>query len=305
LSKKIILIAGPTASRKSEISINIAKKINGEIINADSMQVYKEFSILSSRPSKNNLKKVKHHLYGFLSVKDYFSTGQWLKLVKKQIDDCFYRKKIPMLVGGTGLYFSAITKGMSQIPEIDYKSRDLIRNLHKKIGQKKFYEKLIIIDPLSKNKILPTDSQRTIRAYEVILSTKKSLYEWAKNTKSDFEDYDIKKIFIDIPRKDLLKNIVKRTNLMFKNNCVKEVEKFNKIKVDKSLSANKLLGVKEINEYLAGTRGLDQTKELINIKTRQYAKRQNTWSRGHMKIWNKLYSKDLSVLSKKILKAIS
>ena len=305
MSKKIILIAGPTASRKSEISINIAKKINGEIINADSMQVYKEFSILSSRPSKNNLKKAKHHLYGFLSVKDYFSTGQWLKLVKKQIDDCFYRKKIPMLVGGTGLYFSAITKGISQIPEIDYKSRDLIRNLHKKIGQKKFYEKLIIIDPLSKNKILPTDSQRTIRAYEVILSTKKSLYEWAKNTKSDFEDYDIKKIFIDIPRKDLLKNIVKRTNLMFKNNCVKEVEKFNKIKVDKSLSANKLIGVKEINEYLAGARGLDQTKELINIKTRQYAKRQNTWSRGHMKIWNKLYSKDLSVLSKKILKAIS
>ena len=305
MSKKIILIAGPTASRKSEISINIAKKINGEIINADSMQVYKEFSILSSRPSKNNLKKAKHHLYGFLSVKDYFSTGQWLKLVKKQIDDCFYRKKIPMLVGGTGLYFSAITKGISQIPEIDYKSRDLIRNLHKKIGQKKFYEKLIIIDPLSKNKILPTDSQRTIRAYEVILSTKKSLYEWAKNTKSDFEDYDIKKIFIDIPRKDLLKNIVKRTNLMFKNNCVKEVEKFNKIKVDKSLSANKLIGVKEINEYLAGARGLDQTKELINIKTRQYAKRQNTWSRGHMKNWNKLYSKDLSVLSKKILKAIS
>ena len=305
MSKKIILIAGPTASRKSEISINIAKKINGEIINADSMQVYKEFSILSSRPSKNNLKKAKHHLYGFLSVKDYFSTGQWLKLVKKQIDDCFYRKKIPMLVGGTGLYFSAITKGISQIPEIDYKSRDLIRNLHKKIGQKKFYEKLIIIDPLSKNKILPTDSQRTIRAYEVILSTKKSLYEWAKNTKSDFEDYDIKKIFIDIPRKDLLKNIVKRTNLMFKNNCVKEVEKFNKIKVDKSLSANKLIGVKEINEYLAGARGLDQTKELINIKTRQYAKRQNTWSRGHMKIWNKLYSKDLSIFSKKILKAIS
>ena len=123
MSKKIILIAGPTASGKSKLAIAIAKKINGEIINADSMQVYKEFSILSSRPTIQDLKKVKHHLYGFLSSKKHFSTGAWLKLVKKQIKLCLKNKKIPILVGGTGLYFDAVTKGMTKIPNIDFKFR--------------------------------------------------------------------------------------------------------------------------------------------------------------------------------------
>ena len=131
MSKRIILIAGPTASGKSKLAIEIAKKIKGEIINADSMQVYKEFSILSSRPSSKDLKKVKHYLYGFQSSKKHFSTGAWLKLAKKQINKCLKNKKIPILVGGTGLYFEAITKGMSKIPQIDIKSRDTIRKKQK------------------------------------------------------------------------------------------------------------------------------------------------------------------------------
>ena len=138
MSKKLILIAGPTASGKSKLAIEIAKKIKGEIINTDSMQVYKEFSILSSRPSKIDLKKVNHHLYGFQPVKKNFSTGAWLKLAKKQINKCIKNKKIPILVGGTGLYFEAITKGMSKIPNINFKVRDKVRKLQKKIGQKKF-----------------------------------------------------------------------------------------------------------------------------------------------------------------------
>ena len=112
MSKKIVLIAGPTASRKSKLALEIAKKIKGEIINADSMQVYKNFSVLSSRPSTSDLKKIKHHLYGFLSAKKHFSTGAWLTLVKKKINECIKNKKTPILVGGTGLYFEAITKGL-------------------------------------------------------------------------------------------------------------------------------------------------------------------------------------------------
>ena len=160
-------------------------------------------------------------------------------------------------------------------------------------------------DPKVKNKILPTDSQRAQRAYEVMIKTKKSLFDWMSNTKSDFADYDIKKLFIDIPREELLRKISKRTELMFKKKCIDEVKKFNVHKLDKSLSANKLIGVQEINSYLKGSITLNQCKELINIKTRQYAKRQNTWARGHMKNWNKLYSKDLSILFKKTLKVIS
>jgi len=125
------------------------------------------------------------------------------------------------------------------------------------------------------------------------------------NTKSDFINFEIKKIFIDIPREELLIKISQRTESMFKNKCIEEVKRFNSLKLNKSLSANKLIGVQEINDHLKGSISLEQCKELINIKTRQYAKRQNTWSRGHMKNWKKLYSKDFSILLKKTLKVVS
>ena len=305
MPKKIILLAGPTASGKSKLAIHLAKKLNGEIINADSMQVYNEFSILSSRPSKKEVRQVKHYLYGLISVKKYFSAGDWIKEAKRKINLCIKKKKIPIVVGGTGLYFNTITKGISKIPDIDLKTRNKVRNLYKKIGFVKFYERLVKLDPKVKNKILASDSQRAQRAYEVKLKTRKSIFEWIENTKSDFINYDIKKIFIEIPRDALLKKISKRTDTMFIQNCINEVKKFNLIKINKSLSANKLIGVQEINSYLKKNIDLKQCKELINIKTRQYAKRQNTWARGHMKNWNKVYSKDFSHLLKKTLKVVS
>ena len=305
MSKTIILLAGPTASGKSNLAVHLAKKLKGEIINADSMQVYKEFSILSSRPGTSETKKIKHHLYGIMSVKNHFSAGDWFKIAKKKIDNCIKKKKIPIVVGGTGLYFNTITKGISKIPDIDIKTRSKVRTLFNQLGYQKFYEELLRLDPKVKNKILPTDSQRTQRAYEVKLKTKKSLFEWIAKTKSEFLDFHIKKVFVNIPRDELLQKISKRTELMLKNNCITEVKKFNKLKINKSLSANKLIGVSEINQYLQGMISLDECRELINIKTRQYAKRQNTWARGHMKNWNKLYSKNFSILLKKTLKVIS
>jgi len=305
LSKRIILIAGPTASGKSKLAIEIAKKIKGEIINADSMQVYKDFSILSSRPSKADLKKIKHHLYGFISSRKYFSTGAWLSLAKEKIKLCLSKKKIPILVGGTGLYFEAITKGMSKIPYIDFKKRNKIRDLQIKLGQKEFYKKLLKLDPIIKNKIEPFDTQRSIRAYEVKKFTKKSIYKWAKLTKSDFKEFEIHKIFLDSPREKILKNISKRTKEMVKNDCIDEVKNFLKLKVDPALSVNKIIGVKEIKNYLDQKIDLNQTIELIKIKTRQYAKRQVTWSRGHMSDWKREYSNSFSELSKNILKLLS
>ena len=305
MSKKLLLLAGPTASGKSDLAIKLAKKLNGEIINADSMQVFKEFSILSSRPTLIQTKKVKHHLYGFISVKKHFSAGDWLKQAKKKIDGCIKRKKIPIVVGGTGLYFNTIIKGMSKIPEIDLKTRNTVRNLYKKLGNKKFYNQLLELDPKIKGRILPTDTQRLQRAYEVKLKTNKSLFEWFANTKSEFKDFEIRKIFIDTPREVLLKKISLRTQQMFNNRCINEVKKFNGMNIKKSLSANKLIGVQEINDFLKKSISFEQCKELINIKTRQYAKRQNTWARGHMKNWNKLYSKNFSNLLKKSLKVVS
>ena len=269
------------------------------------MQIYKEFSILSSRPSQSEIKKVKHHLYGIISVKKYFSAGDWLREAKKKINICLKKKKTPIIVGGTGLYFNTITKGISKIPDIDIKTRLKVRTLFNKNGFKEFYKKLLLLDPMVENKILPTDSQRLQRAYEVKLKTKKSLFEWIANTKSEFLDFEIKKVFIEIPRDELLQKISKRTEYMFKQNCIAEVRKFNSLKINKSLSANKLIGIHEINQYLKKKISLDNCRELINIKTRQYAKRQNTWARGHMKNWNKLYSKNFSILLKKTLKVTS
>ena len=269
------------------------------------MQIFKEFTVLSSRPTLNQTKKVKHHLYGIITVKKHFSAGEWLKKVKIKINTCVKKKKIPIIVGGTGLYFNTITKGISKIPDIDLKTRNKVRNLYKKLGIKKFYNALIKLDPKSKGRILPTDPQRIQRAYEVKLKTKKSLYEWFEKTKSDFLEFDIRKIFIEIPRDILLNKISMRTEQMFKKKCINEVKKFNNLKVNKSFSANKLIGVQEINDYLKGLITLEQCKDLINIKTRQYAKRQNTWARGHMKNWNKLYSKNLSILLKKSLKVVT
>ncbi len=297
---KIILIYGPTASGKSKFAIKLAKKINGEIINADSMQVYKELKILSARPFKKDYQNIKHHLYGFQSVKKKFSTGDWLKLVNKKILNLNKRKKIPILVGGTGLYFKALTDGLVKIPDIPIKLREKIRSLHKKIGSKSFFLKLIKLDPLSKNYINPFDTQRAIRAYEVKLFTKKSMFDWFKNTKSNYEKKDFYKIYIDYPRNELLKRIEARTKELIKKGAVLEVKKFLALKIPKSKSAYKAIGIAEVREYLNKKIQIENVIEKISIKTRQYAKRQSTWGRGHMLGWNKINPNKLNKFLKKI-----
>ena len=300
LKSKIILIYGPTASGKSIFAIKLAKRINGEIINADSMQIYKEFKILTARPLKKDSQKIKHHLYGFQSVKKNFSVGNWLKLVKKKILELKKRKKIPILVGGTGLYYRALTEGLVKIPHIPLKFREQVRSLSEKIGSERLFLKLIKLDPIAKNLINPADTQRVIRAYEVILFTKKSMFEWFKNTKSNYKKEDFLKIYIDFPRSDLLKKINIRTKKMINNGAIFETKKFLKLKVHKSKSANKAIGINEIREYLEKTIKIDDVIEKISIKTRQYAKRQTTWARGNMKDWYKINPNALNIFLKKI-----
>ena len=300
LRSKIILIYGPTASGKSKFAIQLAKKINGEIINADSMQIYKEFKLISARPSKSEYKKIRHHLYGFLSVKKKFSTGDWLKLVKQKIYDIKKRKKTPILIGGTGLYFKALTDGLVKIPNIPIRFRQKVRILHSKLGSKKFFLKLNKLDPIAKKHIKTSDSQRAIRAYEIKLFTKKSMYDWFKNTKSDFEEGEFYKILIDYPRDKLIKRINSRTENIVKNGGILEVKKFIRLKISKTKTAHKAIGIKEIKDYLNKSIQIHELIEKISIKTRQYAKRQTTWARGNMMDWNKIKSDDLNKFLKKI-----
>ena len=294
LKSKIILIAGPTASGKSEFAIKLANKINGEIINADSMQVYKQLQVLTARPSIQEQKKIKHHLYGFQSVTKKFSTGAWLKLVVKKINEIQKKNKIPIFVGGTGLYFKALTEGLVKMPNIPMKIRNKIRLIQNKLGQKNFYKKLIKLDPLIKSRINSNDVQRSIRAYEIKKYTKISMAKWFKRTKVLFDQDRFVKLYINFPRTELIKGINKRVDRMFERGAIKEVKKFNRLKVKKENSANKVIGIKEITNYLSGENSLSDAKEQIAIKTRQYAKRQTTWARGNMMSWQKVEHKNLN-----------
>ena len=299
LKSKIILISGPTASGKSNFAVKLAKKINGEIINADSMQVYKELKILSARPNLKDYQKIRHHLYGFHNVKNNFSTGDWLKLTIKKINEIKKRKHIPILVGGTGLYYKALTEGLVRIPNIPVRFRNKIRSLHKELGQKSFYKKLLKLDPTSKIKINSTDAQRSIRAYEVKAFTNKSLHDWFKNTKSYFKNEDFLKIYIDFSRQELIKRINLRTEKMLKSGAIEEVKRFIKLKVRRDKSVNKAIGIDEIKKYLNNEKDLSEIKENISIKTRQYAKRQSTWARGHMMSWFKVKPQETNKFLKK------
>jgi len=300
---KIILISGPTASGKSNFAIKIAKKINGEIINADSMQVYKQLKILTARPNKEEQKNIKHHMYGVIDLSKKFSTGQWLKAVIKKIKEIRKRKKIPILVGGTGLYFQSLINGLVKIPEIPLKFRNKIRLLQKREGQKKFYKKLLKIDPKIKNKFDQNDIQRTIRAFEIKAYTKVSMYEWLKKTKPEFKDDEFLKLYIDFKREELIKRISLRATKMMEDGAIKEVKKFVKLKIKKDLSVNRVIGIDELTQYLVGKINLDQAKELITIKTRQYAKRQATWARSRMTYWEKINPTRITDYIKKLNKS--
>jgi len=302
IQSKIILISGPTASGKSNFAVKIANKINGEIINADSMQVYRQLKILTARPSKKEQKNIKHHLYGIIDINKNFSTGQWLKLTIKKIKEIRKRKKIPILVGGTGLYFQSIVNGLVNIPNIPLKFRNKIRAIQKKEGQKKFYKKLLRVDKKAKDKFDQNDTQRSIRAFEIKLYTKISMYDWLNKTKSVFKDNEFFKLYIDFNRQDLVKRISLRTLKMIKKGAIKEVKRFSAKKIKKGSSVNKVIGVNELKQYLKNQITLAEVKELISIRTRQYAKRQATWARSRMITWKKINPSEISHYIKKINK---
>ncbi len=188
---------------------------------------------------------------------------------------------------------------MVNIPNIPLKFREKVRKLHAKSGSKNFYSKLIKIDPLVKNRINSADTQRSIRAFEIKAFTKKSMYEWFKETKSNYDKKDFFKIYIDIPRNDLLKRIRIRANQMIEKGAILEVKKYIKLKISKDKSANKAIGISEVSKYIEKKIKIEEVIENISIKTRQYAKRQTTWGRGNMQDWRKVKSSGLEKFLKK------
>ena len=303
IQSKIILISGPTASGKSSFAVKVAKKVNGEIINADSMQVYKKLKILTARPKRKDQKHIKHHLYGIVNLNESFSTGQWLKLAIKKIKEIKQKKKVPILVGGTGLYFQSLINGLVKVPNIPIKTRNKIRLMQKKNGQKKFYKKLIKLDSKIKDKFDPNDVQRSIRAFEIKFYTKISMYDWLNKTRSEFNENEFMKLYIDFNRPELIKRISNRVNKMLQDGAIREVKNFIKQKIKKDRSVNKVIGIDELTQYLNNQVSLDSAKETISVRSRQYAKRQATWARTRTINWIKINPNKISNFIKRLNKS--
>ena len=291
IKKKIILLFGPTASGKSRLAEDIAKEYNGEIINADSMQVYKEVRILSARP---NDKGIKHHLYGFVSVKKNFSTGAWYKLATKKIKDINKKGKTALVVGGTGLYFKALTDGLSEIPEVPK------GNMNLKLDKDYILKNSKIFKGISIN-----DKQRLQRALSVYNHTRKPLRLWQKKNKKIFKTGDFVKIFLQPAKPEIENRIKKRFDQMLQKGAIQEAENFKKIRVNSINSSNFIIGLNEISEFLSKKISLDELKNKVIIRSRQYAKRQLTWQRGQMKDWKGFTDTNYLDLRKKILSYLS
>ena len=301
MSKKIILLFGPTASGKSKLALDIAEEFNGEILNADSMQVYKEIKILSARPDKS---KIKHHFYGFISAKEKFSVGKWYELIVKKIKEIKKRKKIPVVVGGTGLYFRALTEGLVKIPQVEKKDFSYLNPMGRWMMGNHYYKKNpTIFEGIDRN-----DIQRVSRAISVYEGTGLTLKEWqSKENKKYFNSTDFIKLCLSPSKSELEKKIKRRFNQMLKKGALKEVRKYKKTFLEPTsyISANSIIGIYEIGLYLQKSINFKELKERVLIRTRQYAKRQYTWQRGQMKDWKVFDDINYLDLRKKILSYLS
>ena len=291
IKKKILLLFGPTASGKSRLAVDIAKEFNCEIINADSMQVYKEIRILSARPNNKN---IMHHLYGFISVKENFSTGSWYKLAVKKIKNINKKGKVAIVVGGTGLYFKALTNGLSEIPTFP-----------KKKIKPKLIKDYILKNPEVFKGIEINDKQRMYRAYTVYKHTGKPLWVWQKKNNKKFKTNEFIKIFLHPEKPEIEKRIKKRFDQMLRDGAIQETKNFRKIRVNSLNSSNFIIGLKEISEFLSKKISLNELKQKVVIRSRQYAKRQLTWQRGQMKDWKGFSDTNYLDLRKKILSYLS
>lgn len=277
--KKIIFIVGPTAVGKSRLVISLAKKIDGEIVSCDSMQVYRGLDILSCKPSPTEKKQVRHHLIDVVRSSQDFDVSKFINLSRRLIEEIHKREKIPIFVGGTGLYLDCLLNGIFDGPGKNPKIRSELYKKAKVYGNNYLYRKLKTIDNQAAKKIHVHDLRRIVRALEVYQITKKPFSVLQKQRKGILQDKRFK-IYIfglNIPKEKLYENINKRVDEMFKRGVIRETKRI----LDKRCSKTfkQALGIKEINSYLRGEISLEQTKQLLKRNTRRYAKRQMTWFR--------------------------
>jgi len=282
MQNKIVVIVGPTASDKTKTAIELAKKIYGEIISSDSMQVYKNMPVLTQSPSKKDIGEVPHYLIAEISPEEEYSAAEFSKRAELAISDIIKKGKIPIIVGGTGLYVKALIDGLFPSPKKDVHLRKRLELSAKKMGTAHLHNKLKRIDPESAGKIHPNDKKRIIRALEIYHLTKTVISEHKKKTKGISGKYEIMELGLTMPREDLYEKINRRVEEMFRCGVISEVKGLTKFNL--SITAGSAIGINEIRDFLEGKRSLEETKELIKKNTRRYAKRQITWFRADERI---------------------
>ena len=303
MRKNIIFIVGATATGKTKFALELARKINGEIISCDSMQIYKGFDILSAKPGKKELQSVPHHLINIVTPKQSFDVNKFVQLSKDIISDIHKRGKIPIFVGGTGFYVDSLLNGIFQGPAKNSKIRSELLKQSKQHGPQYLYNKLKVVDRDAAKRIHPNDIRRIIRALEVYKLTKKPISKLQKDRSGLLEDkrYAVHIFGLNAERQDLYDKINHRVNLMFKKGAVREVKKLLTKGVSKVFK--QALGLKELSAYLKGKISLEKARELIKQNTRHFAKRQLTWFRKNNKIhWLDVNSKNnLNTVIKEVL----
>ena len=290
MKNTIYFITGPTASGKSKFAIDLSKKIKGEIVNADSMQIYKELKIITARPSQLDNKKIKHHLYGYVDGSNRYNVEKWCQDASKVIESLNKKNINPIFVGGTGLYIDTLINGIASIPSVPESIRNDSKNLLEKVGKEEFYKIVKKIDEDSIKLIFPNDIQRLRRIWEVFNYSNKKFSEWKKNKNKKFITSLDYKIFLFLPdRKKNYERVNKRVLTMIKSGAIGEIEKLLKLNYNKDLPIMRAHGVPEISAYLKNKITLDDCIKKIQLVTRHYVKRQNTWwNSSNLQIFKKI-----------------
>lgn len=285
-AKQAVLIAGPTASGKSGLAIALAVKLGGTVINADSMQVYTGLRVITARPSPEEEAQAPHLMYGHVDAGDIYSTGRWLSDIAEALAKVAAEGRVPIIVGGTGLYFKVLTEGLAAVPAIPADIRAQVRGRLESEGVSALYADLIKHDPVTAARLMPLDRARIARALEVMLATGRSLSEWHGEALPPLLDAKrTAKVFIETDRKELVARIEIRFRAMLETGALDEVQALAARNLNPLLPAMKAHGVPWLIRHLNGELSLEEAAEGGIMDTRRYAKRQLTWFRGQMKDW--------------------
>jgi tRNA dimethylallyltransferase len=289
---RIWLIAGPTASGKSALALRLARAVGGDIVNADSMQLYADLHVLSARPAREDMLLAPHHLFGVADAADGWSVGRWLDAARAELADIARWRRPAIVVGGTGLYFRALTKGLADIPSVPRSVTDRLTQEAGAAGELALRPRLARLDPQAEARIARGDRQRLLRALAVAEHTGRSLSAWQADTQPALGPDDWRGVVIEPPRAALYAVCDARLAAMFDGGAIEEVRALAERRLDPSLPAMKAVGVGEIVEHLEGRIGRDEALARAQQETRRYAKRQLTWLRNQTPDWPRIETLD-------------